>query len=120
MDTSLINLRKLERLYSFDRNTGTALALPNATPQEESAILRDLVQALIDGGALNLGQGYSLLSELDVIDRHLADRDIEAAAGLFQAFVDQVQTFVSAGILTVAQGQPLIDAAQNAIDQLNV
>ncbi len=77
------------------------------------------MQALIDGGALNLGQGYSLLSELDVIKRHLANRDIEAAAGLFQAFINQVQAFVSAGTLTVAQGQPLIDDAQNAIDQLN-
>ena len=95
------------------------MAVPNATPPEEPAILRDLVQALIDGGALNLGQGYSLLSGLDVIDRQLADRDIEAAARLFQAFINQVQAFVSAGILTVAQGQPLIDDAQNAVDQLN-
>ena len=82
-------------------------------------ILHDLVQALIDGGALNLGQGYSLLRKLDVIERHLADRNIETAAGLFQAFIDQVQTFVSDEILTMAQGQPLIDGAQNAIDQVD-
>ena len=88
--------------------------------QEESAILRDLVQALIDSGVLNLGQGYELVSELDAIDRHLADRDIEAAAGLFEAFINEVQTFVSVGTLTVAQGKPMIDDAQNAIDQLNV
>ncbi len=90
-----------------------------ATPQEESATLRDLVLVLIDGGVLNLGQGYALASRLDLIDRHLADRDMEASAGLFQTFVDQVQEFVSAGILTVAQGNPLTDAAQNALDQLN-
>ncbi len=88
------------------------MAVPNATPPEEPAILRDLVQALIDGGALNLGQGYALLSELDLIDRHLANRDIEAAAGLFQAFSNQAQAFVSAEILTVAQGQPMLDAAK--------
>ncbi len=96
------------------------MAVPNATPQEESATLRDLVQVLIDGGVLNLGQGYALMSRLDLIDRHLADRDIEAAAELFQAFIDQVQEFVRVGILTVVQGHPLIDAAQNAIDQLNI
>ena len=96
------------------------MAERNATPQEESAILRDLAQALIDDGALNLGQGYALVSKLDMIDGQLADRDIEAAVELFQAFIDQVQTFVSAGTLTVAQGPPLIDAAQNAIHQLNV
>ena len=68
---------------------GIALAERNATPQEESAILRDLAQALIDDGALNLGQGYALVSKLDMIDRQLADRNIEAAAELFHAFIDQ-------------------------------
>ena len=96
------------------------MAVHNATPQEESATLRDLVQVLIDGGVLNWGQGYALVSRLDVIDRQLADRDIEASAGLFQTFINQAQEFVSAGILTVAQGDPLIDDAQNAIDQLNI
>ena len=94
------------------------MAVRNATPQEESAILRDLVQALIDGGVLNLGQGYSLVSRLDQIDRQLGDREREVSAGLFQAFVSQVQEFVSAGVLTVAQGDPLIEAARNANDSL--
>jgi hypothetical protein len=94
------------------------LAVPNATPQEESATLRDLVQALIDGGVLNLGQGYSLVSRLDLIDRHLGDHDLEASAELFQAFVSQVNEFVSVEIFTVAQGAPLIAAAQNASDSL--
>ena len=75
-----------------------------------------LAQALIDDGALNLGQGSALVSKLDMIDRQLADRNIEAAAELFHAFIDQVQTFVGVGTLTVAQGPPLIDVAQNAID----
>ena len=37
----------------------------SATPQEESATLRDLVQVLIDGGVLNWGQGYALVSGLE-------------------------------------------------------
>ena len=81
MDASY--LRKLGRLYAFNRDTETALAVRNATPQEESAILRDLAQALIDGGALNLGQGYALLSEPDLVDRHLANREIDAAQDAF-------------------------------------
>ena len=113
-------LRKLGRLYRLNRNTGIALAERDTTPQEEAAVLRDLAQSLIHDGVLNLGQGYALVSKLDMIDRHLADRDIEAARELFQAFIDQVQTFVGAGTLTVAQGPPLIEAAQNVIDQLNV
>ena len=104
-------LRKLGRRYRLNKNTGIALAVRNTTPQEESAILRDFAQALIDDGSLNLGQGYALVSKLDVIDRQLADRDIEDAAELFHAFIDQVQTFMSAGTLSVSQGPRLIDAA---------
>ncbi len=96
------------------------MAERDTTPQEEAAVLRDLAQSLIHDGVLNLGQGYALVSKLDMIDGQLADRDIEAAAELFQAFIDQVQTFVGAGTLTVAQGPPLIDAAQSAIDRLNL
>ncbi len=96
------------------------MAGQSATPREESATLRDLAQALIDGGVLNLGQGYALVSKLDKIDRYLADREREDAAELFQAFIDQVQAFLSDGIPIVDQGQPLIAAAENAIDQLKV
>jgi hypothetical protein len=88
--------------------------------QEASAILRDLVQALIDGGMLNLGQGYALTSRLDAIHHDLADRDIEDAARLFEALISEVRTFVNEGTLTADQGQPLIDGAQNALNQLNV
>ncbi len=86
--------------------------------QEKTAILRDLVQELIDFGALNLGQGYALVSKLDQIDRDLADREIEAAAELFQSFIDHVETFLNNGTISVTQAQPLVDAAQGAMDQL--
>jgi hypothetical protein len=105
-------------MYSSKQGARTALAIHSATPQEGSTTLRELVQALIDGGVLNLGQGYALVSYLNKIDRHLGDREKEEAAELFQAFIDQVQGFMSEGLPTADQGQPMIDAAQNAIDQL--
>ena len=105
-------------MYPSPKDTRTALAIHSATPQDGSATLRDLVQALIDGGVLNLGQGYALVSHLNKIDRHLGDREKEEAAELFQAFIDQLQAFMSDGLPTVDQGQPMIDAAQSAIDQL--
>lgn len=104
----------------FAHATRWAVSTRSATPQEETLILRELLQVSISNGVLDLGQGNALLSKLDVIDRQLEKGNIESAAGLFQAFSNQVQAFVSAGILRVGQGQPLIDAAQNAIDQLNV
>ena len=79
--------------------------------QEKAAVLRDLVQGLIDFGALNLGQGYALMSDLNGIDRNLADREHEAAAELLRRFITQVQRFVKVGTLSVTQGQPLIECS---------
>jgi hypothetical protein len=37
---------------------------------------------------------------------------------LLEAFIQHVQAYVKAGILSAANGQTLIDGAQNAINQL--
>ena len=36
-----------------------------------------------------------------------------------KAFINQVSAFVNAGILSPAEGQPLIDDAQDIIDSIN-
>ena len=42
----------------------------------------------------------------------------EGAVNLLEAFIPHVQAYVKAGILSAANGQTLIEAAQNAINQL--
>src|SRR5688500_17843281 len=45
----------------------------------------------------------------------VSQRPAQAAINLLEAFIRQCQAYVAAGILTAAEAQPLIDAAQDLI-----
>ncbi len=49
----------------------------------------------------------------------IEDGKVKKATNKLNAFINQVNSFIDNGVLTEAEGQPLIDAANNAIDQLN-
>jgi hypothetical protein len=44
---------------------------------------------------------------------------VTAAINLLVAFQNEVQAMVTGGTLTLEQGQPLVNTAQTAIDQLS-
>ena len=75
-----------------------ALALGTVTPQEQIQRIIGDVQELVTQGVLNPGQANGLIAKLNNAP--------------LQAFVLQVLGFITAGILTPAEGQSLIDAAQ--------
>ena len=56
---------------------------------------------------------------VDLFIQQLNQGNVATAINQLQAFVNHVQGFLNAGVLTVAQGQPLIDAANNIIAYLN-
>ena len=91
---------------------------PAPTAEEQIGSLMDEVEALLDAGSLNSGEARSLTSKLqnalDVLDRG----NPTAAINQLQAFIDEVQAFIEGGVLTAAQGQPLIDAATAAIESI--
>ena len=93
--------------------------LRDATPTEEIELLAQAVAGLKEAGTLNEGQARSLHAKLDAASRAISEGNTNAAANVFGAFQNHVQAFVNAGILTEESGTTLIDAAQNAIDQLN-
>ena len=76
--------------------------------------LEDLVQAvqaLVAKGSLNQGQGRSLQAKL-VAAIHQIDRgNTGAASNQIGAFMNQVTSFMSTGVLSTAEGQPLHDTA---------
>jgi YVTN family beta-propeller protein len=91
---------------------GVALFNP-PTPQSQINHIIAAVQALVNAGTLNGGQGNSLIVSLE----H-ALRQPKLAIGQLQTFIGKVNTFVSQNDLTQAQGQPLIDAANAVIHSL--
>src|SRR6266496_1051343 len=90
-----------------------------ATPAEEVSILTNDVNNLNTSGVLNQGQAQALLARLEVISRQLNSGNNTAAITLLQSFINQVRAYVNAGLLSAADGQTLIDAAQHAIEQLS-
>ncbi|MCI0554306.1 MAG: PKD domain-containing protein, partial [Anaerolineae bacterium] len=86
------------------------------TSQEATGSLINQVQALVDAGILNQGQGNGLIAKLEAATQQLDNGNINAAINQLQSFINQVNDFISSTppILTAAEGQPLLDAA-NAI-----
>ena len=73
---------------------------------------------LVTAGVLNPDQGNALTATLQAAILQLSSNNGTAAVSLLQAFINQVSAFITAGILSSAEGQPLIDAAQAIIDDI--
>lgn len=73
--------------------------------------LAEEIQKLVDAGILNNGQANALLSKLASASASFDKGNLVAAQNTIRAFINQVEGFVSAGVLTAAEGQVLIDAA---------
>jgi hypothetical protein len=76
------------------------------------------VQALVDEGVLNNGQGNALIVKLLAALNQWGQGNVTAMIGQLGAFINNVEAFMNARILTESQGQPLIDAANQIIDLL--
>jgi hypothetical protein len=81
-------------------------------PAAEIDRLKDGVASLVDGSALNPGQGHSLGVKLDIALAILESGQSGVAANLLQSFVNQLEDLVATGELTAAEAQPLIDWAR--------
>jgi len=88
------------------------------TPQGAILNLVDEVDALVDGGALNNGQGKALIAKLKTALKQLDKGNANAAINVLGAFLNQVGAFINAGILTPEEAQPLVEAAEAIIAQL--
>jgi hypothetical protein len=83
------------------------------TPEEATGLLIEEIEALVDDGTLNHGQGNSFVSKLRATIGSLGRGRTNAACNQLQAFINQVTAFVASGKLTVEEGQVLIDAAMD-------
>jgi len=92
------------------------IALAPATIED----LIDEVGDLVTAGVLNQGQGNALITKLNGAINKLNQGNTNAAINILQAFINQVSAFINTGILSSAEGQPLIDAAQAIIDDIQI
>jgi len=102
---------------STPANTETAtVAVTVLSPQQQiEEILIPQIEALVNSGVLNGGQGNSLISKLDGAQQKFDQGNINAGVNKMGAFINQVEAFIQSGKLAPEQGQALIDAAEAVI-----
>ena len=87
-------------------------------PATDIQALKEDVQALVEAGGLNQGQGRALTNRLDQALRFLEQGREDQAAKHLEDFVRQIETYVRTGRLTQEAGQPLIDQAEKVVEAL--
>jgi chitodextrinase len=97
---------------------GPSLDVGTLTPQEAGQQLITNVNNLVNKGALNEGQGNSLIAKLEAAIQQLDRGNSNASINQLQAFTNEVKAYVKGGVLSSKQGQLLIDAAQKIISVL--
>lgn len=81
-------------------------------------IVEDLIsdiEELLQNGVINSGQANALTVKLENAKNRFDAGQVTAALNLLNAFINQVSDFTQNGLLTPAQGQLLIDQANNLI-----
>src|SRR2546428_12996569 len=88
---------------------------PAVPPAQRIAFLQHHVARLVTNGALNDGQGKALGVKLEGALGKLADGETEPAMNKVVAFVNQVEAFRDAGILSEGQSASLLDIARDVV-----
>jgi hypothetical protein len=99
-------------------STPYTVAVTVLTPREGIEGLIEKVETLVAAGSLNQGQGNALIAKLEAAIQQLDHGNVQTAINQLRAFVSQMNTFISAGTVPPAQGQPLIDYANQIIAAL--
>ena len=88
------------------------------TPQQGIQAIIDAVEQLQDDGVLSNGQANPLINHLQQAIHKIDQGQTTQAIHKLQSFITGVNALISNGTLTLAQGQPLIDAANQIIAAL--
>src|SRR5690606_21416923 len=96
----------------------TAVFVEFAPAQERTGYVIEDVQALVDDGTLNSGQGNALITKLQHAIERLNAGNETAAMNQLNAFVNQVHDFVAIGVLTEAQAMPLLEQVASILWQI--
>ncbi len=109
----------LDREPSPERHAAFgAFACPTSAPGAFDFPIGPFGFPLGDGPRVAEHDASGLQRKLEQALRKLDQGKVTSVISKLQDFIAQVSDFVLAGKLTTAQGQPLIDAAQDIIDSL--
>ena len=96
---------------------GGAFSLALVPPPASIGSLIQSVNTLVSQGALNPGQGNSLIAKLQSALRVMDGGKSTAARNVLGAFINEVNALVNSGRVAQAEGQGFINAANDVIAQ---
>jgi len=92
------------------------IQIESPSTQDQILLLIGQVNALVDSGVLNRGNGNALISKLENAANKFEQGNTNAGINKMEAFIHQVNAFLNAGTFTTEEAQALIDAADEIID----
>jgi alpha-tubulin suppressor-like RCC1 family protein len=101
-------------------DNAVSIAYTVITPQAATASIIEEVDELLALEVVNEGQTTAMTRILEQVINQLDRERPSAAVRLLEAFIREVNSFMTAGILSPEQGQSLIDAAQEIIGAISV
>jgi hypothetical protein len=110
-----------QRGPGFKRFAGTVdMGAFELSPKDGGEDLIEQIDDLVAGGSLNSGQGNALEAKLEAALQKIEDGQTSAAVNELNAFIKQVQSYVKAGTLSAAEGDALIDAANDLLASIAI
>jgi len=88
------------------------------TPQGQTQILLGRVRDIVTAGVLSNGEGNSLTSKLENAMRQMDRGNANASSNELNAFINEVNSLIKSRRISQAQGQPLINTANDIIARL--
>ena len=88
---------------------------PALPPAQRIGLLLHHITRLVTTGVLNGGQGNALAVKLQGAVEKLADDETEAAMSKLGAFINQVEAFRAAGMLSDGQSASLLEIARDVV-----
>ena len=89
------------------------------TIEDHILTLEKRVEQLVNEGVLNEGQGNAFITKLDLSLLQIDKGKYRFALNILRAFINQVNSYVTEGLLTEKEGQELISAANDIINMIN-
>ena len=77
------------------------------------------IETLLADALLNEGQGNSLITKLKSAIKKLDKEQEKVALNMLNAFINHVKSLIDEGVLSSADGDPLISAVQDIVDSLS-
>jgi hypothetical protein len=90
------------------RSDGDSVSIAVLSVAEQIANLKEHVDGQVAAGTLNKGQGNALNTKLCHALEKFQRGQINVAINQLNAFIHQVQAFIAGGVLTAAEGNPLL------------